>query len=493
MMYLDHFGLREAPFRLTPLTDFFFSGARRGATVDALIYAVLHDEGIVKVSGEVGSGKTMLCRVLIERLPVTVDTVYFANPTLEPEPMLRTIAQELGLTPPVANLVSLLGAIQDELIARHAAGRRVVALIDEAHAMPPASLEQIRLLSNLETERHKLLQLVLFGQPELDALLDEHAMRPLKDRITQHFRLDPFSAAEVADYLEFRMRTAGFRGPGVFSPAAARKIALYAGGLSRRINVLADKALLAAYAQNLHAINPAHVVTAARDAHYLPTRSRRPGWLMVPAALIATGLLAWQVFERRIDTSAPAQDDPPRLAESEAPIGASVEPSSEPAVNDGPSASPGAPTATAGKTAEKQNTASPASAQAAPRRTAPPQTPMARPAGAATTADGLSLTEQAMQAQRQWMSEVDDNTWFIQLYTNTNQPPEQLERQVAQAQEALPDQTIRVYSAQIAAGHRTGVVFGRFDTEAAALSALQALPSDMRERGAYIRKARHLR
>ena len=167
-LYLDHFGLSEPPFRITPHTDFFFNGADRGATLDALIYAVLHDEGIVKVSGEVGSGKTMLCRVLIERLPARVETIYLATPSLARDEILHAIADELDLELSQPRTTVALRELQECLIRLDAAGRRVVVLVAEAHAMPEETLEQIRLLSNLESNRHKLLQLVLFGQPELD-------------------------------------------------------------------------------------------------------------------------------------------------------------------------------------------------------------------------------------------------------------------------------------------------------------------------------------
>jgi type II secretory pathway predicted ATPase ExeA len=442
MMYLDHYGLREAPFRLTPLTDFFFPGARRGATVDALIYAILHDEGIVMVGGEVGAGKTMLCRVLIERLPEQVDTVYVANPTLAPEALLRTVAKELGLSLPAVDMVALLGAIQDELIRRHGAGRRVVALIDEAHAMPAESLEQIRLLSNLETGRHKLLQLVLFGQPELDALLETRPMRPLRDRITHHFRLDPLSAAEVTEYLDFRLRAAGYRGPALFSPAASRRIAHYAGGLTRRVNVLADKALLAAYAQNMHAINPSHVKSAARDARYLPTATRRPGWLAVPVLLVAAILFAWQAFDRQAAPEPAPPADPPSTAKPPAR-------SSEPATV--PAATPDAP------------------------------------------AGEHPLTAAALAAQARWMREADDNDWFIQLHTNTDSDPTQLEAQIERARAALPAFEVRAYAVELGSAARTGVVIGRYGTEQEALAALAALPEDYRRLGAYIRQARRLR
>src|SRR6187401_1706969 len=143
-MYLSHFGLNEPPFRITPHTDFFFAGAKRGATLEALLYAITHDEGIVKVSGEVGSGKTMLCRVLIERLPDNIETIYLANPSLSREEILYAIADELKLELTAERTNRLLRELQDHLIALFGAGRRVVVLIDEAHAMPKETLEEIR-------------------------------------------------------------------------------------------------------------------------------------------------------------------------------------------------------------------------------------------------------------------------------------------------------------------------------------------------------------
>jgi MSHA biogenesis protein MshM len=291
-MYLEHFGLSEPPFRITPHTDFFFPGARRGATLEALVYAIVYEEGIVKVSGEVGSGKTMLCRVLMERLPEAVDTLYVANPTLSPEALLHTFAEELGC-PPEARGEARIRPIQEALIARHGAGRRVVALVDEAHAMPKASLEQIRLLSNLETGKHKLLQIVLVGQPELDELLGATDMRQLKDRITHHFRLDPMKPGETAEYLSFRMRAAGYRGPDVFSPAAVARIARASGGLTRRINILADKGLLAAYAGGQHLVGRREVDAAIRDADYARPWDWRP-WLAAAAIGGVLTVAAWR-------------------------------------------------------------------------------------------------------------------------------------------------------------------------------------------------------
>src|SRR5689334_24911333 len=189
-MYLDHFGLKEAPFRITPHTDFFFQGANRGATLDALLYAITNDEGIVKVSGEVGSGKTMLCRVLMERLPAEVETIYLATPSLARDEILHALADELQVKLSERRTVALR-ELQEHLIRLYAGGRRVVILIDEAHVMPEDTLEQVRLLSNLESSRHKLLQIVLFGQPELDETLAKPSLRQLRDRITHSFRMRP--------------------------------------------------------------------------------------------------------------------------------------------------------------------------------------------------------------------------------------------------------------------------------------------------------------
>jgi len=235
-MYLDHFGLSEPPFRITPQTAWFFTGAQRGALLEALLYAISHDEGIIKISGEVGVGKTMLCRMLLERLPADAQVIYIANPSLSPEALLQTVALELGIRD--ANSLTILRQIEEALIERYSQGKRVVTIIDEAHAMPQESLEQVRLLSNLESANRKLLQIVLFGQTELDELLALREMRSLHDRITQHFALAPLSEAEVAAYVHHRLDAAGYRGPDLFNRKAIRLVTLASRGLTRRINIL---------------------------------------------------------------------------------------------------------------------------------------------------------------------------------------------------------------------------------------------------------------
>ena len=299
-MYLEHFGLAEAPFRITPHTEFFFSGAKRGATLDALIYAILNNEGIVKVGGEVGSGKTMLCRVLMERLPPHVVVVFLANPSLSRDGILFAIADELDISlPDHTRSSTVIRALQTKLIELHGAGHQVIALIDEAHAMPPETLEEVRLLSNLETNQFKLLQLVLFGQPELDEILARPHMRQLRERITHSFTLEALRRADIAEYLDFRMRKAGYRGPEIFTPVAVKLITAASLGLTRRVNILAEKSLLAAFADETHLITAKQVNAAISDSQYDLPRQRlrkylKPAALVVGVvALLTLAVLAW--------------------------------------------------------------------------------------------------------------------------------------------------------------------------------------------------------
>src|SRR4249920_827599 len=317
-MYLEHFGLNEPPFTITPHTEFFFAGANRGATLEALIYAVLHDEGIVKVSGEVGSGKTMLCRVLMERLPKEVETIYLATPSLAKDEIIQAIGDDLKLTFSQERRTVALRELQEHLIDLYGKGQRVVILIDEAHVMPEDTLEQVRLLSNLESNRHKLLQIVLFGQPELDATLAKTELRQLRDRITHSFRMRPLSAAEASSYISFRMRAAGYRGPEVFLPGATALIARASHGLTRRINILADESLLAAFTENGHAVAERQVRAAIADSEFAATTPRQlpRAAVFAGAALIAGmaigALVPWSSGPRPQAPASPAQVSKPQ-------------------------------------------------------------------------------------------------------------------------------------------------------------------------------------
>lgn len=304
-MYFDFFGLKEAPFRITPNTEYWHDGGQRGDTLAALRYAIAQGEGIVKVVGEVGSGKTMLCRILAASLPDTVDSVYLGNPTLDADDMLAAILADLGIADPAPTRQARLAQLNTLLLERHAAGRHVVVFVEEAQGIPLDNLEFLRLLTNLETATDKLLQIVLFGQPELDAQLAEPRIRQLKDRITVSLGLSPLSEAEVGTYLRARLAVAGYRGPDLFPPAVVAAIHRQSGGLSRRINVLADKTLLAAYAGQTHSLTPAHVEAAASDAELAPSApapSRRTRWLWpaigLSAALALAGLVIWLTLTR---------------------------------------------------------------------------------------------------------------------------------------------------------------------------------------------------
>ena len=283
-MYLDYYSLERPPFRITPDPSLFYTGGARGRGVvlEALLYAIDSGEGILKVVGEVGSGKTMLCRMLEERLPETVEVVYLANPNLTPHDILYAIAFELKLDVDYeTERLQILHSLQNYLLELHAANRTVLVIIEEAQSMPIETLEEIRLLSNLETHQHKLMQLLLFGQPELDRNLENKQIRQLRERITHSFHLSPLGRPDTIAYLRHRLQSAGCPCPQVFTDGAEKLIARASLGLTRRINILADKAMLAAYAESGtstrqrsmdHLLKPTvttrHVKAAIRDSGY---------------------------------------------------------------------------------------------------------------------------------------------------------------------------------------------------------------------------------
>jgi MSHA biogenesis protein MshM len=297
-MYYDYFGLKQPPFRITPDTSLFYPGGDRGAVLDALIYAILNGEGMVKVVGEVGSGKTMLCRMLEKELPEKVEVVYLANPSLSPENILHAIAFELKLSVQAdTSRLQVMHDLQEYLLKRHAENRQVVVFVEEAQAMPIATLEEIRLLSNLETQQSKLLQIALFGQPELDELIAKPEIRQLKERITYSFQLNPFVSEHIRDYVSTRLRASGYRAGEIFNKAAIRKIEHYSKGLLRRVNILADKSLLAAYADNTHEVTVRHVKQAARDSEFISNKNRFSWIGLITASILLVILILvgyWQ-------------------------------------------------------------------------------------------------------------------------------------------------------------------------------------------------------
>lgn len=266
VLYLDHFQLKTDPFRITPDTEFFFSGGQRGDILEGLLVAAMHDEGIVAVVGEIGMGKTMLSRMLLERLKAhPADTVYLANPVFDRNEILDAIARDLMPDPPRGSRAHIIAELERVLIDRFAQGRRVIVVIDEAHTMPGATLEEIRLLSNLETAHNKLLKIILFGQPELDELLRAPQLRQVKDRVSHRFVLQPLDAGEAMTYLGFRLHKAGLNGPDLFEPEACKLLWQASEGRTRRLNMLGEKALLAAFASGSAYVGLDHARRACQD------------------------------------------------------------------------------------------------------------------------------------------------------------------------------------------------------------------------------------
>jgi MSHA biogenesis protein MshM len=268
-MYLRHFSLREAPFSITPDAAFFYPHEGAQAALNTLLVAIRSGEGFLKIVGEVGCGKTVLCRQLLRALQGECVTAYIPNPDLGPRDLLLVLAQELGLKLPAsATRHRLLDSLQGCLVAHAAQGRQVVVIIDEAQAIPVRTVESLRLLSNLETEKRKLLQIVLLGQPELDRKLARPEIRQLLQRITFSDHLGPMAAARVGPYLHHRLQVAALdaRTPvDVFEAPAVQALAQCSAGIPRLVNVLANKCLMLAFGENRHHVTLADVRLAARD------------------------------------------------------------------------------------------------------------------------------------------------------------------------------------------------------------------------------------
>ena len=283
-MYLGHFLLREAPFSITPDSDFYYPDAGAQASLNTWLVALRSGEGFLKIVGELGCGKTVLCRHLLKVLQGEFVTAYIPNPDMGPDDLLLALASELRIAvaqPPQRHqILQDLGAC---LVAHAEAGRPVLVCIDEAQAIPVRSIESLRLLSNLETEKRKLLQIVLFGQPDLDEKLARPEIRQLLQRITFSDYLGPMEARSVPVYLAHRLGRAALTEAtpvDVFTPASAKAIADASGGVPRLINVLAHKCLMLAYGENVHRVTPAHVRLAVADTDglYQPVRWWRRLW-----------------------------------------------------------------------------------------------------------------------------------------------------------------------------------------------------------------------
>ena len=290
-MYESHFGLREVPFSITPDTSFFFGSPHSQEGLNTLLVAARSGEGFIKITGEVGTGKTLLCRKFMAMLGDDFVTAYVPNPYLEPRALMLMLADELEIAlPRDVGQHELVKALTMRLLELAARGKHVVLCLDEAQALPIESLEALRLLTNLETEKRKLLQIVLFGQPELNAHLASPQIRQLAQRITFHYHLGALRRDDLDYYLAHRLRVAGFTGARLFDKRAVNALFRAAGGIPRLVNIIAHKALMLAYGEGRQQVAKRHVALAARDT--VGTTRRAWPWLagLAVAASLAGGI-----------------------------------------------------------------------------------------------------------------------------------------------------------------------------------------------------------
>ena len=264
-MYEQYYGLSEKPFSLTPDIEFFYQSFTHREALNVLMVALAAGDGFIKVTGEVGTGKTLLCRKLLAALEADYDTVYIPNPYMSRGALLEAVLNEMGIAERLQD-DNYLACINDYLIDNARRDRSTVIILDEAQSLPPESLEAIRLLSNLETGKKKLVQIVLFGQPELNARLAQQNTRQLQQRIMHAYELKPLSRDSVRYYLLHRVKSAGYRGPELFDHGALRRLYKLSQGIPRVINVLSNKAMMLAYASGEYYVNRKHIEAAAADS-----------------------------------------------------------------------------------------------------------------------------------------------------------------------------------------------------------------------------------
>ncbi len=264
-MYLEYFKLNEPPFDITPNPRFLFYSGKHREAFNHLLYGIRERKGFVQLTGEVGAGKTTLCRALLEQLGDTFSTAVILNPMLDADQLIKAIAMEFGLDVNGADRLETIAIINDFLIRQMAEGRETVLIVDDAQTLTNDLLEQVRLLSNLETDERKLLQIVLMGQPELRDRLNHPGLRQLRQRITVRFHLNPLRRAEVAQYVQHRLQVSGASGAPYFTWGAMWRIFSYSGGIPRLVNAVCDKALLAGFVEQSERINHRLVGRAIRE------------------------------------------------------------------------------------------------------------------------------------------------------------------------------------------------------------------------------------
>jgi general secretion pathway protein A len=317
-MYTSFFGLNEKPFSITPDPRYLFMSERHGEALAHLVYGVTESGGFMQLTGEVGTGKTTLVRtLLLNRMPENADVAVVLNPQLSAREFLVSICEELGITVPEdrGSIKALIDSLNQHLLNAHADGRRTILVVDEAQNLAPDVLEEVRLLTNLETAKQKLLQIILIGQPELRELLARNDLRQLAQRITGRYHLEPLSRDETAAYIEHRLKVAGALGE-VFDTGAKREVFRISQGVPRLINVICDRALLGAYSGESRRVNRRMIRRAAAE---ITGKREQANWLRwaVPvfgtaaAVVIVAGFLTTlderrELIDAAVDTPVPA-------------------------------------------------------------------------------------------------------------------------------------------------------------------------------------------
>jgi general secretion pathway protein A len=328
-MYTSFFGLSEKPFAITPDPRFLYLSERHAEALAHLLYGINESGGFIQLTGEVGTGKTTVVRTLLSRVPHHADVAVIMNPRVTPAEFLLTICEELGVPVDTADRGSvkqMVDALNRRLLNAHAEGRRIIVLVDEAQNLSIDVLEQVRLLTNLETPTQKLLQIILIGQPELRELLDRTDLRQLAQRITGRYHLKPLSREETQGYVRHRLKVAGATEE-IFTPAALRELHRLSSGVPRVINVACDRALLGAYTQEVRKIDSALVRRAAGEVYGRRLAPRWMGWLagsLVGVALMSSALVGWQLWRQRSSTQSASSGTPRDGAPAASPLPASV-------------------------------------------------------------------------------------------------------------------------------------------------------------------------